>query len=394
MLTLLGGLILPAGAAQAYKLNDRLEVYGYAQTWLTLYEQMEDARGLFQFPSGDEATDATTGFRLQRARIGVHAWFLRGIVGASLQLKAEGDFGLLDVVAKVRPHRVIEIWIGQFKIPSTAENLADDRKQPFLLKTRLSEFLADYGLSRTTYASSLFYGNRSSSRDLGVGLKLEVKPGRRPIRAFVMAGNGLGANLFISGNTQRGFLITNKGQLFWAGRVEVEPVPGWLVLGGHGSYNQHDNVVFNSGRAVLDLYRVNGSGDVTLTIPPAGITLSGLGGYGVNLEDENGDGKQDFRYGGVAAHLLWNLTPLLRHLTRGRYSPLHQLSLEFRYEWTFTVSDEAPERIVYQRYTAGATYAFRDVFKVQFNAILNRTAKPFVADLDDDAFILGFQASF
>jgi hypothetical protein len=396
VLALLGGAALFAlpGRAGAYPVNDRLDVYGYAQMWLTLREEMQDAGGLFQHPSGHEAATSTTGFRLNRARLGLNASFLKGLVGVGVQVKLEGDLGLLDLYARIRPWRWLEIWLGQFKIPSAAENLRDDRTLDFATRSNLSESLADYSLSRTTYASSLLYGNRSYQRDLGLAIKLEWRPGGRAIRLFYMLSNGLGANLFISGNSAKGFLITNELQFFHGLRAEVEPVPGWLVLGGHFSANRHDNVVFNSGRVVLDLNRMTGSGDLELHVRPAGIRVGGLGGYGVILEDDNGDGKDDFRFGGAVAYGLWCLTPLLARATRGRYHEAHRITLGFRYEWRFTRSDEAAEKIVYQHFTAGVTYEYQTYLKIMFNAVINLTRKPFQPDLDDNLYVLSMQASF
>ena len=43
-------------------------------------------------------------------------------------------------------------------------------------------------------------------------------------------------------------------------RVELEPWRKHIVLGGHFNYNRHDNVVFNSGRTVIDIDRISGCG--------------------------------------------------------------------------------------------------------------------------------------
>jgi len=164
----LSALLLPAvlllglpRPAAAWVFSDRLEVYGYAQTWLTILDQAESVSGVIQYPSQHEGETATTGFRLNRLRAGVNAWVLDGLLGGSLQLSLVGNFGLLDVVLKVRPLPWLEIRAGQFKVPSTFENLEDDRSQDFILRTDLSNALADFSLSRTNYASSLFYANRS-----------------------------------------------------------------------------------------------------------------------------------------------------------------------------------------------------------------------------------------
>ena len=80
VLTLLAALALWPASAGAMEVNEHLDVFGYAQIWLTVVEQMEDARGLFQHPSGDGAVDTATGFRLHKARVGLTADFAGELV--------------------------------------------------------------------------------------------------------------------------------------------------------------------------------------------------------------------------------------------------------------------------------------------------------------------------
>lgn len=377
--------------AAAERINDNLEVYGYFQAWMTIVEEMEDARGLIQHPSGDEAADYTSGFRLHRLRLGMNVSLLGDKLGAELLLKLEGDPGMLDIAAVWRPVRWLTVKIGQFRIPSTAENLRPDRDLDFVLRTELSDALADYSLSKTNYASSLFHGNRSYRRDFGLGLEVGHRWRRFAGRVLFMMGNGLGANLFISGDSARGFLITNKAQFFYGVRAELEPWPGVIKLGGHFNYNRHDNVVFNSGRVVLDLARMSGSGNLTLSFASIGLELGALGGYGQIDEDANLDGRKDFRYYGGAAYLLWDLQPLLRKATRGALDRRHHIVLGFRYERYSTESDEAGAWTHKANYTVGLSYRYWRNVKLQFNAILHRTDKPFFPDLDDDLFVLSLQ---
>lgn len=381
-------VILSSPPARALPVGENVEVYGYGQFWLTLLEQMEDARGLFQHPSGDEATDVASGFRVNRLRLGLDAEVLGGKLGGELLVKLEGVPGLLDAAVRVVPLPWLAIQVGQFKIPSTAENLCPDRDLPFVLRTDLSTALADFSLSRTIYTSSLFYGNRSWQRDTGVGIRAGWEGTRAAIRGRVMVGNGLGANLFISGNTARGFLITNRAQFSYAGRIEVEPVRDVVVLGGHGSWNRHDDVVFSSGRTVLDLHRASASGDAEVRIAAIGLRLGGLGGWGTVLEDSNADERVDYRYAGGSGWTSWTLTPMLQAATRGRWGDRHHLSLGFRFERFSTQVDEAAEWTHQDNWTIGLTWQYRSHVKLQFEAVLRRTDEPFTPDLDDDLFLL------
>jgi len=160
-------LFFVAGPAFAYEVSDDLEVFGYFQGWVTGYEQMELYQDQIQQPSGDKAAAATTGFSLNRARVGLKALALDGFLGIHFQLKLESPVDILDLFLKIMPTDWLTIQFGQFKIPSVAENLVEDRDLDFILRTDISSALADYSLSRTTYASSLFYGNKSYLRDFG-----------------------------------------------------------------------------------------------------------------------------------------------------------------------------------------------------------------------------------
>jgi hypothetical protein len=384
-------LLAAPGAARAWEVNDDLEVYGYAQIWLTIVEQMEDARGLFQHPSGDEAVHTATGFRLNRARVGLDVDFADELLAASLLFKLEGAPGILDLVIAVRPLPWLSVLVGQFKVPSTAENLTSDRHLPFVLRTDLSGALADYSLSRTIYTSSLLHGNRSYSRDLGVGLLLHHEDERFAFRGRLMVGNGLGANLFISGQTARGFLITNRSQFLYAGRLELEPIRRRLIVGGHVSWNRHDDAVFNSGRTVFDLHRLSASGDVEIRVAEIGLRGGGQGGWGAVLEDANGDDRVDYRYFGGSGWVSWNLMPMLRAASQGRWSEQHHLTLSYRYERFTTQVDEASIRTHRDNHTIGVGWQYRRWVKLQLEIVRRVTDAPYEVDLDDDLVLLSAQ---
>jgi hypothetical protein len=388
VLTLLAALALWPASAGAMEVNEHLDVFGYAQIWLTVVEQMEDARGLFQHPSGDGAVDTATGFRLHKARVGLTADFAGDVLHADVLFKLEGAPGILDLAIRITPLPWLTILVGQFRIPSTSENLVSDRHLPFVLRTGLSDTLADYSLSRTNYSSSLLAGNRSYRRDLGVGLKAGHEGERFAIRAFAMIGNGLGANLFISGQTARGFLVTNRPQFFYAARVEMEPLREVILVGGHVSWNKHDDVVFNSGRAVFDLHRLSASGDLEIRVAEIGLRGGGVGGWGAVLEDDNGDDRVDYRYFGGSGWVSWNLMPMLRRASAGRWSRHHHLSFGYRYERLTTQVDEAGFLTHQDDHTFGLSWQYREWVKLQLEVVHRVSDVPYEHDLDDDLVLL------
>ncbi|MCU0691687.1 MAG: hypothetical protein MUF54_09820, partial [Polyangiaceae bacterium] len=237
-------LVASPRSARGYEVTPNLSASAYFQQWFTVYEQMEDLRGLYQHPSEDEAVDHTSGFRLARARLGFRACTTDRQFTLVTNLRLERDPGILDLYATAQVAPWLTLQAGQFRIPSTRENLQLDSDLDFLLRTQLSDALADYALSRTTHASSLFYGNRSYRRDLGVGFQTTWAPAGVPTRTFGMIGNGLGTNLYIGGESGREFVIANRPfDWFYAARAEIEPWPNVVTLGGHASYNRHDDIV-------------------------------------------------------------------------------------------------------------------------------------------------------
>ncbi len=91
-------LAAPARPAAAYEINEQLTVFGYSQLWFTLYEQMEEAEGLNQHPSGDAAAASASGLSLRRARLGARAALFDGALRLFTQFKLEGDPGFTDAV--------------------------------------------------------------------------------------------------------------------------------------------------------------------------------------------------------------------------------------------------------------------------------------------------------
>jgi len=383
-----------SAAAAGYEISPNVAVTGNAQIWLTAYEQMEELEGLYQHPSGDEATTVTSGFRINTARVALKLQTDEQDLSLVTRLRLEDNPGLLDLYGQYQPAPWFGIRLGQFKVPSVYENLVYARHLDFVTRSRLASALADYGLSRTTHASSLFHGNRSFQRDLGLALQGELFGDVLPLRYFAMVGNGLGGGLFIGGNTKREYVIANSpGHWFYAGRLEVEPLPGVLTLGGHGSYNLHGDVVFNSGRTVLDVERFSASGDIQLMAEAVGLRGSAAFGGGDILDDWDDDGRIDFTYYGAEWRAFWCLNPALRALTGWPRTDDHRVELGFRYDILVSEQDESDAELRQSTYTPAITYHYLDIVKVQLNALLRRNEQPYQPELEDDAYVLAVQGA-
>lgn len=379
--------------ASGYRINDDVEVFGYTQVWFTAWEQMEDVSSLVQNPAGHPAADSLTGFSVSKARLGLRWNAPRYPLQLYTQVKLEKDFALLDLAVRWLPRKEFGLEIGQFKTPGTFEALTDDRSLDFILRTNISNAIGDFSLSRSAHPASLFYGSASNFRDLGVAARGELDVGGGALRYFLMAGNGLGANLYFGGNTKREYLITNKAQLYWGGRVELANVLGPVTLGGHVSRNRHDDMVFNSGRVVYDLHRTSASADVRAVIPGSGVRLSGLYGQGAIDDDFNGDGRTDLRYSGWAAAGMWDLEPALQAIGKSLPDGIG-LELGFRYDHYRRELDESGDPVKQDFYTVGANGRFGEHLRLMVDYVIKKTEDPSRPGPANNILFASFQATF
>jgi hypothetical protein len=387
---LAAALVVSAAPAAGYDVTDELEVWGRIQMLATLYEQNEAASVRTQHPSGDEAADITTGFSLSRARLGTALTTLDGLLGLEVELALERGVELEDGFVLLAPAPWLTFQFGQFKTPSTWENLASDGRLDFPDRTAVSRAVGDYSLSRAYYTASQLAGNRAHQRDLGIGAAGLIELGPVPLRYRLMVGNGLGANLWIS-TGDRAYGLSNRAQFFYGGRLELEPVPEWIAIGGHGSYNRHDDMLLGGSRVVVDLHRVGWSSDVRLGIPPLGLRLTGMIAGGGILEDYYGDGKDDLRYWGGEGRLVWRVTRFLRELCDVRFPDDHELEAAFRYDALTLEIDESGAPTREHAWSIGVNYLCADYFKAQLDYVLRRTDDPAEPDLDDDRLLLLLQ---
>ncbi len=376
-----------SGTARAVELTPGVDATAYAGFRFTLYEQMEETSGLVQQPQGEKAAASATGFAIDQARVRLTGHFLKDRLSLVLELRLEKGPALLDAYGEWRFAPWLAVRLGQFRIPSGWENLVSDRDLDFPLRPAIETALADYALSRTTYASSLFYGNKSWRRDVGLGLAGDIDIRIGTLRYLAMLGNGLGANLFIGGTTEREYLVSNKGQFFYGLRIDLLDLFGVARLGGHVSYNRHDNIVFNSGRTVLDLDRLTWSADAGFQIPKTGLRVHGMVAGGRIDDDFDANGRRDFSFFGGDVRLMWRLDPLIRALG-GDWSDDQHLEVGVRYERNDTVTDESDFTIRHHAVTTGVQWAYDPYLKIHLNWIVRRTQDPTQRDLDDDAVLL------
>jgi len=386
-------LLLAAAPARAYKFNEYVEAYGYAQVWLTVFEQMQKEAGLVQHPSGELAADVVSGLSLSRVRAGARLTLPDWDLSLHAQVKFDHDVALLDADVAWTPLAFFGLHVGQFKVPGTCEALTEDRALDFILRSDISTNIADYSLSKAAYTDSLLYGSSSNLRDIGIAVKGEQLGRWLGGRYFLMVGNGLGANMAFGGLTHKEYWVTNKGQFYWGGRVELV-VAQVATLGLFGSYNRHDNIVFNSERAVYDINRRAVGGDLQIEVPHTGLRLMALGGGGQIRDDYTGSGKIDLRYSGWAVSAVWNIFPVLEKVL-GRSLPWgHAVELVARYDTSTGEMGESGNLVRVHHATFGANYLAGEHLKVQLNYVVRRTEDPVNPQLANDILFANLQAAF
>ncbi len=177
--TLLFVALGPGQAASAFELTEDIKLSGHAQLWFTLHEQMEDAGGLTQFPSGDEAATSTSGFSLNRARLGVRAFFLERLIELATQLRLEKNVAILDLYFGIHFSDWLQLYFGQFKVPAPRINDIVRERRAITPDTALR-------LARYFGTTPQFWLNLQTSYDLKnaeqkIGTKIEREVNARQV---------------------------------------------------------------------------------------------------------------------------------------------------------------------------------------------------------------------
>jgi hypothetical protein len=359
---------------------------GYVQFWFTR-EQMED--GSRQDVTGDKAVQESSGFSINRARIVLDG--AADDVGGRISVRLEGgSAGVLDAYGYFAPFGPwLKLLAGQMKIPSTYESLQGDEELDFATRTKFSEEVANWSLSKSPSSVSPFTSIQTYQRDTGAAIRVET----HGFSLYLMTGNGLGANLFIGGPEKKQFVYGNEfGAYFYGIRASVDimktlrdmtgittPV-GILSLGGHYDKNNHPNILYNDQKTVLDIKRTSWSVDAQVKVLDR-LRLTGMYGKGSVDDDFDYDGKSDFVYSG------WEfkaIAVILRDLLEAgiRYE-------EFRSEKSIYAGHSTAAA-----WTAGITLLHGDHLRLMANYKWKFMEGELAKELDDDIFILQMQYKF
>lgn len=363
------------------------KIYGYLQTWWTIYEQVEN--GIRQEGSSDPAAQEAFGFSLARARVGLSQSFLDDSLGFKLEVKLEEGVEPLDYYIYYKPFPFLNLYLGQMKIPSTYEVLQSDSQLDFISRTQISDRIPDWSLSRDpiVFDATSMTGILTRSRDLGLALKGQFR--EEKFQYFLMMSNGLGANRFISGREKKGFFVSNgPGNMFYGLRLEAKPLSffsanrylSFLTIGGHFNYNHHPNMLYNDERVVFDLNRISYSGDLRAELPYR-LFFTGLYAGG-KADNSEGSSETDYRYQGYELKAMEKLFP-------------EKLELGFRYDHYWYKFSNSNTAINQQKWTLGANYYPYKLIKIQLDYVLKETDDPELAYQDPCSLVYAnFQVSW
>ena len=363
-------------------------ISGYLQTWWTIYEEVNNGRR--QDGTSDLAAQEAFGFSLARARVALDQSFLENSLGYRFEVKFEEGVEPLEYYIYYKPRAFLNLYLGQMKIPSTYEVLQSDSQLDFISRTNISDKIADWSLSRTpiTFEASNLTGS-TRSRDLGLALKGNFW--EEKFQYFLMAGNGLGANQFISGSGGRknkGFFISNgPGRLFYGLRLEAKPLSFFstdpylssLTIGGHFSYNFHPNMLYNDEETVLDLNRKSYSGDLRVNLPYR-LVFTGLYAGG-RTDDYSQDTGTNYRYQGYELKIMEKIFP-------------EKLELGFRFDDYWYKLSNSNTAINQYKYTGGANYYPFKLIKIQLDYVYKKTEDPYLKYQNGSLVYANFQVSW
>ena len=354
-----------------------LDMEATASFWWTIHEQVQN--GLVQPGSGDRAADHASGFAFRHGRIAFILGSPGGDLKLLLRLRLEERTDIVDFYGGYLPSQYFRIYIGQMKIPSTAEVLTAYNDLDFASRSTFGRKVGDYSLTRTPYISSVMAA-RSYDRDLGLAVKGSW-PGDRQwqVHWFLMAGNGMGANRYIGGRENEEFLYTNSlGDMYYGGRLKITPTH-WVTVGMHASSNEHDDIALGDRGPVMDIDRKIWSTDIAVGHPRSPRIYSF---YGKGEMDDYFDAQQYlFDYSGWGVQGVW---PLLS----GR------LELALRFDRFVSESGRDGNETIQDDWTAGINFSPLENLRLQLNYISKTATNEFESDIDDDILYLNFQFYF
>ena len=260
----LAAIIFTATGAQAFKVNDNNDVYGYSTVWTILDENSFSGSHSTQTGTGDTGKDKSFGFTVKQLRLGAKGNMADGLLAYNLLFDGAGSISgssatqIVDGWMTVRPFgKTVDINLGQFRPYGNYEVGIESGSKVDNLDTYKA------GSAQT----SNFLIGSNNTRDRGV--ELVVNKIADMIQLRVSATNGYGNNGDMGGSLSgsRGILANGSGDAAYNVAVIATPFEGLRLNAGYGM-NKHENAVTTASKTNCTL------GDDGKTITCASATAS------------------------------------------------------------------------------------------------------------------------
>lgn len=367
-------LAVPASAEEGLP---SLRIGANLSFWWTIQEQIQN--GVRQPGTNDLAAQEASGFNFKLGRFYVDFLSPGGKFEALVNMRLEKRTDVLDFWGAYRPADWFNVYVGQMKIPSTAEVLVPDNLTDFISRASFNKVVGNYSLAATPFTSP-FMGLQSYNRDLGVAIKGALPDKEKPaFTYFLMISNGLGGNTYIGANESSEFLAANNfGDYFYGIRLDGY-IADWLRIGGHYNMNRHEKALLQDKVTVVDFDRTSWSGDLTIKLP-FGLRIEGFYGQG-KIDDFWFSQRSYYDYSGWG---VWAIQGLFDD----------RLELAVRYD-TYTFEYQRDGNNTDQNdWTFGINFRPNRNLRLQLNYLWKDTVNKTVPDLGDDIFYLNIQYMF
>jgi hypothetical protein len=239
MVIALAAITLTATGAQAFKVNDNNEVYGYSTIWTILDENSFSGKSSTQTGTGDKGTDKSFGFSARQLRLGAKGNIADGFLGYNLLFDGANNVSgnsatqLVDGFMTIRPiGATLDINIGQFRPYGNYEVGIESGGKIDNLDTYKAGALQ----------TSNFFPLANNTRDRGV--EFVVNKIAEIIQLRISATNGVGNNGDVGGSLSgsRGIVSNGMGDAAYNLAVIATPFEGLRLNAGYGM-NKHENAV-------------------------------------------------------------------------------------------------------------------------------------------------------
>lgn len=229
-IALVAGIAFTSMKAEAYKVNDNNEIYGYTVLNAIVNEDAYKAGTTTQ--SDDQKTSAF-GFQFKYMRVGFKGNMADKMLGYNINLDAvSGTATLVEGWLTLAPMDMLDINVGQLRYMANYEASIQSG-------STLQNFDASYGLDKIDKNLTALASN---TRDRGLEIHLKKLGGMADIR--ITATNGVSQTSEVGGSYTGAKTVFSNGfgDAMYTGMVILKPIEGLRLNAAYG-WNKHDKAV-------------------------------------------------------------------------------------------------------------------------------------------------------